>query len=169
MVINNSHSQTDNYFNHNNDLFLKDLGICRQKLIPVGGAWILEIGKIGRRFLFTGGLDQFIKGLKFVLFKMKGFRPFYILHLDDRFANMFKPEERTQCFLRIAELLRMYPEIRDVYGRSWFYDPQVATISPNFAYVRNSMLENGAEDFRIGVTQFDINNAVSKSHKREKL
>jgi hypothetical protein len=138
-------------------------------LIPVGGAWVLEKGKIGRRFFLTGDLRQFIKGLNFFFAKMRGFKPYYAIHLVDRFIDKFNASERTKCFLKISELLDMNPDIKGIYGRSWFYDPAVAKISPKLAYVRESMLENGAEDFRIGVTQFDIDNALSKSSLREKL
>ena len=76
-VLEDFSTQYDNYYNHKSDAFLKDLGVCRLRAIPVGGAWIVEISRSGRRFLFTGGPKQFINGLRFVLFKMGGFKPFY--------------------------------------------------------------------------------------------
>ena len=168
-VIYDCKNQPNDYYDCNKDFFQKDLSICSLKLIPVGGAWALEKAKIGRRFLFTAGLKQFIKSSKFLLLKMKGFKPFYALHLIDRFIEKFNSSERVKCFIRIADLLEIHNEIRGIYGKSWFYDPEVARISPNLSYVRKSMLENGAEDFKIGSTQFDINNATSKSNIRKNL
>ena len=35
--------QSEDFYDHRNDLFLKDLAVCGLRLIPVGGAWLTEI------------------------------------------------------------------------------------------------------------------------------
>lgn len=161
--------QSDDYYNHKNDAFLKDSGGCSLRIIPVGGAWIVEISRIGRRFFFTGGLRQFINGFRFALFKMGGFEPFYQIHTVDRYLEGFNPEERNQCYLRTAELLKLNQRLKGMFAGSWFYDPEIENISPRLAYLRQIPEENGAKVFRIGNSQYDIKNALAKSPTRRKL
>lgn len=168
-VIDDFSMQTDEYYHYKNDPFLKDFGVCSLRMIPVGGPWILEKSGIGIRFLFNGGLKQFVGGLRFLVSKAGGLKPFYCLHLFDRLIDKFNPKERKKCFMRIGALLRLVPEIRGVLGRSWLYDPTLERVSPRLAYVTRSMTDYGAQVFRIGTTQDDIDNAIRKSSTRREL
>lgn len=161
--------QSDDYYSHNNDAFLKDLAACSLRIIPVGGAWVVEISGIVRRFFVTGGPRQFLVGLRFVLFNTRGLKPFYLIHTVDRYLDGFNPEERDKCYLRVAELLKLNPRIKGFIQCSWYYDPQLENISPRLAYYRQRPEENGAKVFRIGTSQREIRNALAKSPTRRKL
>ncbi|PIE33112.1 hypothetical protein CSA56_13080 [candidate division KSB3 bacterium] len=159
----------DEYYSHQNDEFLKDLAGCSLRIIPIGGAWIVEISGIGRRFLLTGGFQQFIKGGWFALMKMGGFASFYQIHVVKRYLHGFNPEERIRCYLRISELLRQNPRIRGMFGESWYYDPTLRDISPRLLYLREIAEQCGAKVFRLGTSQSDIDNALAKSATRRRL
>jgi hypothetical protein len=161
--------QANSFYNHNNDLFLKDLGVCSQRLIPVGGSWVVEISGIGRRFLFTGGLRQFIDGTNFALLKMRGFKPFYQIHTDIRYTKYFNEENRRNCYLTIAELLKLNRKIKGMFAGSWLYDPQLEEVSPRLAYLRRKPLQNGAKTYRLGTNEADITLATAKSPTRRRL
>ena len=168
-VVDDFSIQTDEFYHYKNDPFLKDFGVCSLRLIPVGGPWILDRSGTGIKFLFNGGFKQFVGGLRFLILKAHGLKPFYVFHLVDRLIDKFNKEEREKCFMRIGKLLRLNPEIRGVKGRSWLYDPTLERVSPRLAYVTRSMTDNGAQVFRIGTTQDDIDNATRKSATRREL
>ena len=161
--------QPDDYYSHRNDSFLKDLGICSLRNIPVGGAWIVEISGIGRKFLITGGFRQFFKASLFTLFHMGGFKPYYQVHTVDRYIKGFNSEERDKCYLRIAELLKLNPEVKGMVAGSWFYDPSLKNVSPRLTYLIKKPMLYGAKVFRLGTEESDIKLALMKSPTRRKL
>ena len=76
------------------------------------------------------GAKQLISALWFFTARSRGFRPFYELHMDPEGRREFTSEGWDRCFLRIADLLEMHSEIKGVFGRSWWYDPEVERITP---------------------------------------
>lgn len=167
-VLDDISIQPDDYYTHKNDSFLKDLAGCCLRLIPVG-AWAVEVSGIERRFLFMGDFKQFYQSLLFLIFKMKGFKPFYQIHTVLRYVQGFNPEGREKCYLRIAEMLKRNSEIKGMFALSWLYDPQLESVSPRLAYLRLLPEKYGAKVFHIGTRQVDINNALVKSPTRRKL
>lgn len=162
--------QPDDYYNYENDAFQKDLSVCSLRLYPVGGCWVVNAtGSFGRAHLFSGGIRQFFNCLKLFLFKTGGRKSFYIIHMVDRYVDRFNPEERDRCYIRIAELLKRNPKIKGLVGQGWLYDPQLEKISPHLAFLRKRPEQNGAEVFRLGTRQIDIDLALLKSATRRKL
>jgi len=149
-----------------NDLFFKDLGLCRLVLIPVGSELIEIDSGISRHILFQGSLTQFLKGLKFFTAKTGGFKPFFQIHLDSRKEDEFNCQQRTLCYLNIAEILKLNGQIKGVFGGSWFYDPQIEKISPRLAYLRRLPLAHGAQTFYFGSDEQALANALHKSPTR---
>ncbi|QTA93896.1 hypothetical protein [Desulfonema magnum] len=168
-VLKDFSTQPDDYYNYKKDPFLKDLGGCSRRIIPIGGAWIIELSGIGRNFLVSGGPRQFIDALQFALFKMGGFKPFYQIHTVDRYLDGFNQKERDLCYLRICELLELNPRIRGMYAASWLYDPQLENTSPRLAYLRVVPEQNKAKAFRIGTSQSAIRLSTKKSLTRKRL
>jgi hypothetical protein len=168
-ILRDFSTQSDDFYNHRNDLFLKDLAACSLRLIPVGGSWLTEVSGMGRRFLVGGGARQFVDASLFALFKARGFKPFFQIHMDIRYLEGFSPQGRDQCYLGIAALLKLNPRIKGMYAASWFYDPELESISPNLRYLREEPEQNGARLFRIGTTRTDIELATTKSATRRKL
>jgi hypothetical protein len=168
-ILRDFSTQSDDFYNHRNDLFLKDLAVCSLRLIPVGGSWLTEVSGIGRRFLVSGGARQFVDASLFALFKARGLKPYYQIHMDIRCLEGFSPRGRDQCYLGIAELLKLNPRIKGMYAVSWFYDPKLEKISPNLLYLRKEPEQNGARFFQIGTSATDIKFATAKSATRRKL
>lgn len=157
------------FYSRENDLFMKDLAICRGKLIPCGAELVDEYSGVPRRITARAGVKQFISALWFFTVRSGGFRPFYELHMDPRARREFTSEGWDRCFLRIADLLEMNAEIKGVFGSSWWYDPEVERITPRIGYLRQRPLENGASIFRVGSDQAAVINATSFSRlRREK-
>jgi hypothetical protein len=168
-ILRDFSKQSDDFYDHRNELFLKDLAVCSLRLIPVGGSWLAEVSRISRRFLVSGGARQFIDASLFALFKSRGFKPFYQIHMDIRYLEGFSPQGRDQCYLGIGELLKLNPNIKGMYAVSWYYDPKLEDISPNLLYLRKEPEQNGARFFKIGTTATDINFATVKSATRRRL
>jgi hypothetical protein len=168
-ILEDFSNQSDSFYDHRNDLFLKDLAVCNLRLIPVGGSWLTEVSGIARRFLISGGARQFVDASLFALFKARGFKPFYQIHMDIRYTEGFSPRGRDQCYLGIAELLKLNPGIKGMYAVSWFYDPALKDISPNLGYLRKEPEQHGAKFFKIGTTATDIKFATATSSTRRKL
>ncbi len=162
--------QSDDFYHYENDAFQKDLSVCSLRLLPVGGCWVIQAtGSIDRRFLLGGGSRQFFNCLKLVLFKTRGRNPFYSIHAVDRYIDKFNEFERYNCYIRIAELLKLNSNVKGFMGLSWYFDPQLEKISPRLAYLRQRPEQNGAEVFRRGTRQSDIESALKKSPTRRRL
>ncbi|MGE5545612.1 MAG: hypothetical protein ACM33T_01845 [Solirubrobacterales bacterium] len=78
--------------------------------------------------------------------RMGGFTPFAALHLDAYRSNrlmMLESGMRTSM-ARIARSLERQDWMRGLMARSWFYDPQVAELTPHLGWLRRFFLDNGA-------------------------
>jgi hypothetical protein len=154
------------FYTCENDLFMKDLGICRGKLIPCGAELVDEFSGVPRRITVRAGAKQFCP-LVFHCVEWR-FSSFYELNMDPR-AEGIHIRGWDRCFLRIADLLETNDEIKGVFGSSWWYDPEVERITPRIKYLRQRPLEKGASIFRMGSDQAALINATSFSRlRREK-
>jgi hypothetical protein len=161
--------QDDDFYDFSNAPFLRDLGMCRLALLPCGAEMLEVAAGIPRRLLFRGGGTQLARGLLFFLLRTRGFHPFYSLHLDSRRLEEFNPEGWDRTYVRIAELLALQPEVKGVFGTAWFYDPQLETISPHLAYLRQRRVAAGAKSFRYGSHPDALHDALAKSATRRRL
>ena len=153
---------------HTEDLFLKDLAICRLRVFPGGGAWIVDehIG-FSRAPLLTGGVGQFFKFLFLLLFVTRGNAPFYHLHIHLDLLDDFNAEAFAECHARIVEMLERHPEMKGIIGSSWLVDPALEKVSPQHVFIRKQRQDNGGWVFRVGV---DIHGgALAKSATRRRL
>jgi hypothetical protein len=168
-VLSDFNHQPDDNYSFGRDGFLKDLGVCSQRLIPIGGPWVVDVCSIGKKPFFSAGPFKFFSYLAFVMMKAKGFQPFYRIHSFFRYLPRFTPEEMRLSYLRVAELLEKNQSVKGLYRSSWFLDPRMDRISPHLSYLRKVPEKNGAKVFRIGIRQSDIKSALQFSQKRRKL
>ena len=68
-----------------------------------------------------------------------------------------------------ARLLRSRPQPLGLAATAWFYDPQLADVSPRLCYCRERLLERGAIMMRVGTSDFDIASATARSSTRRTL
>ncbi len=159
----------NNFYLHGNELFRKDLALCRLKLLPCGSELVDVYSGVPRSILFRDALQQFVRCTRFFLLKSSGFRPWYESHWDRRLIRSFTPQDYNQCYLRIAELLKLNPEIKGMMGSSWWFDPALESISPNLTFLRKVPLDNGAQLFRVGTSAAATRAAIHLSAERKRL
>lgn len=152
-----------------NDAFVKELGICRLKLYPCGPELVDELSGAPRSMLLKGEAGQLLEKLKFFGLTLRGFRPLYELHMHAPLREFFNPEGWTGCYCRIAELLKLNPNVKGLSCTSWWYDPQLQAISPRLSYLRKQPTEGGARIFYVGVDKDATSGAIAKSQTRRQL
>jgi hypothetical protein len=150
------------------DYFVKDVRYALGVTIPAGALQFdLNFGVrpkvIWRDLKMTGSLNSSVRYAASL-----GWRRWYGNHIDLRAMKEFTPEGWTASFARIAEVLELNPSVRGVAGVSWFYDPQVARISPHLAYVQ-APTNHGAFLAKMLTPPHDVENALIRSPTRKKL
>jgi hypothetical protein len=168
-VLDDFSTQPDDYYDYRGPSFGFDVGICSLRDIPVGGAWILETRRVGLRPFFGGGVRQFFDYLQFVILKGRGFAPYFTTHTAPRYLHLFNEQEMDLCYQRVAELMKLRPNVKGYYRRSWFLDPNLENISPKLGYLRKVPLQNGAKLFAACSTQTEVKYALAVSSTRRRL
>lgn len=147
------------------DILLKDLGICRQKLIPTGTC-VIEPTWYHRALMVRGGLGQAANVLK-ALIECGGNGPFYEMHTHLSELGEYDAEGWDRSYARMGDMLELNPHVKGVWSGSWYYDPEIERISPRLAYLRLRPQQRGAYVFFSNV---DLNGgALSKSQTRRSL
>ena len=160
----------DEYYCYENDEFQKDLSVCIQKLLPVGGCWVIEAsGAMDRNYFTSAGIMQFINSLKIILRKPYGRKRFYLIHTVKKYIDKFTEKELEKSYLNIADILKRNKKMKGLIRSSWFIDPQIDRVSPRLSYIRKTPEMNGAILFRIGTKATDIQLATLKSPTRRKM
>lgn len=90
-------------------------------------------------------------------------------HTDTEYLDEFNEAGWDRFYLRIAELLPRREYVRGLVGTSWFYDPQLVSISPQIAYLQQRQLERGAFLMRHRALESDVAFATKTSSTRRKL
>lgn len=157
------------FYLFDNELFVKDLGVCRLKLLPCGSEVVEISAGVPRGLLFRGGLAQFVHGCAFFASRLGGFRPVYESHWDRRLVRHFTADQYDLCYLRIAELLSQNPEVKGMTGASWWFDPRAAEVAPELLFLRRVPEQNGARFFRVGTDENAIRDATAFSKRRRTL
>lgn len=155
-------------FDIREDVFLKDLGICRQVLVPCVSHVVCRHSGIPRSIFFRRDLGEAMVLLKGLL-RTGGFKPFLENHVHIAMLDDFNKEGRDQCFKLIARLLECWSDSRGLIGSSWYYDKAIQEISPNLAYLRQVPEDGGAMFIALESSQDDIYGAISRSRKRREL
>jgi len=168
-VLEDFSKRPDDYYDYCCISFVYDVMVCSLRYIPIGGAWIVEVRNVGLRPLFGGGIKQFFSYLYFIIFKAHGFSPYVTTHTAERTLHNFNEDQMNLVYPRIAELMKLNPEIKGFYRRSWFLDPKLEDISPWLGYLRKVPLQNGVKLFAAGSTKKDIGFALAASRTRRRL
>jgi hypothetical protein len=165
-IIDAIENRTGSAYQEVDDLLLKDLAICRQWLFPTGAQIVEKCSAFDRSLMLRRGPKQFLTVVRTIL-ACGGNRPFYQIHTHLNELEEFNPEGWDACYLRIAEMLRLNPEIKGMWGGSWFYDPALESVSPNLVYLRSRPEQNGAI---VVYSNIDIDGgALSRSNTRRDL
>jgi hypothetical protein len=149
-----------------NSVYDKDLAMTQQLLFPAGAQVVENSSGFSIRQGLSSGLMQSVRFLGLNLCQ-GGNKGYYQIHTHTPDLSEFHPQGWNNCYLRIAQMLELNPQIKGLFGGSWFYDPQLTAISPRLAYLQNLPLEHGASIFRTGNEK--SNDAIATSPTRRKL
>ena len=95
--------------------------------------------------------------------------PWLRVHTEPRWLEDWNEAGWDRAYRQCARLLRSRPHLLGLAATAWFYDPQLAYVSPRLRYCRERLLERGAIMLRVGTSAFDIESAIVRSATRRKL
>jgi hypothetical protein len=152
-----------------NDVFLKDLSLCRgQSLACVSLIVERDVG-YSRRVLVSGGFAQALSVSRRLLLDRLRNQPFLEIHAHTPLLADFNESGWNTCYEMCAEVLDAEPEQGGIIGTTWFVDPVIARISPRLAYLRRIAAEAGGEYYRVGTSSHDVRLAIATSAARRTL
>jgi hypothetical protein len=155
---------------YTHDKFLKDLAVSSLRMIPAG-AQKIHLSGISRRFLLKKGVSQFVNGIIYMVFELGGFYPLYEMHSEIRDPELkaeFNEDGWVKFYMRVADLLKMQPDVKGVFSCSWYFDPELERISPRLVYLRRIVTDNGGKLFYLGSNSESIEDATLKSPTRRR-
>lgn len=131
------------YFSTANEFFVKDLAVCRMKLLPCGAELVDPFGGFARSMLWKASLRD---GWNFgrALLRMGGNHPTLVAHWDRRAIGDFNAPGYRRFYLTVAAIMELHPRIRGLCGESWWFDPEVSRISPELAFLSEESRAAGA-------------------------
>lgn len=148
---------------------VRDLRLTSTRSIPCGAQIVDNCTYAPKSLYRNNGLVNNLQSLWLFYGRMGGLSPLYRIHTDTRYLKYFNAAGWDECYLNIAEIMRRNPHIRGMIGTSWFYDPQLETISPRLAYLRKRPQENGAYLRYGGPGDVHTERATATSNTRREL
>ncbi|MGD0192727.1 MAG: hypothetical protein ABSD74_18465 [Rhizomicrobium sp.] len=152
-----------------NEFFVKDIRFAAGLSVPCG-AQIVDLRSVigyraALRFLARNPHPK-----RLIRSARDGFvGPWFRIHTESRYLDEFNEAGWNACYFRIASMLEREPQVLGMAGTSWFYDPQLKTVSPRLSYLRQRPLKGGAVLVRNRTTSYDIQSATAKSSNRRRL
>lgn len=146
-----------------NDYFIKDFRFVHALTVPCGAQIVDLKQNIGPKTALKSA--QYGVGSALRAYRSCWFR----VHTEGRYLDEFNDSGWQECYRELAKLLELHPNIRGMVATSWFYDPQLAEISPRLFYLQELPLQNGAKSIRHKTSDFDIQSATATSRTRRDL
>ena len=147
------------------DLFMKDLGIVRLSVIPAVAQVIYPYAGVIKAQVLRAG-----PGAWAYIARAGGFRPYLEIHTHaPMIAAYFNPEGWDETYRLTTLLYEAFPRALGMLGTSWFYDPQLLTISPRIAYLQTYPLDKGAYRLAAGTDPGVVATATATSPTRRAL
>ena len=149
-----------------------DFRIVAFNRIPAGVEHF-EVGGVPRSLLWKGGGAQ-AAPLLALFARAGGVKPFYVGHLAHgipprAFLLVYNERAQAEWQRNVAASLQMNPHIRGFIASGWFYDPQLASVSPHLAFLGEGSVAHGAVLARVGPTEGAIKYALTRSPERQRL
>jgi hypothetical protein len=151
------------------ECFMKDLRFAAGLTVPCGAQVVDLRSVIGYKVLSHWLLRHPSARHIAAFLRRRSGVPWLRIHTESRYLDDFNEAGWDACYLRIASLLQKHPEVFGMAGTSWFYDPQLESISPRLSYLRLRPMEGGASIVRHGTSDFDIGAATATSETRRQL
>jgi hypothetical protein len=151
------------------EYFMKDLRFAAGLTVPCGAQIVDLRSVIGYKALWHWLLSHPSARHIAALLGQRSRVPWFRIHTESRYLDDFNEAGWDACYLRIAGLLQRHPEVLGMAGTSWFYDPQLDSVSPRLSYLRRRPMEGGASIVAHGTSDFDIGAATATSETRRRL
>ena len=135
------------------------------KCFPVGNQ-NLSISGFSRSLIFRQFSFKAVSFARLILC-MRGNYPLFELHYNPHRFRSFNPEGWNEVFLLAAQMMGNHPEIKGVFGGTWFYDPAIKAISPELYYIRELIEKIGGQFFLVSSSEQDRKNAFAFSKVRK--
>lgn len=152
------------------DYWIKDVRFALALSVPGARSQILDLswpmgaGETVRHVLKGCGPGPLVDYVRF-----GAWRPWLQNHTESRWLDDFTPEGWDRMWVTAAEVLETRPSLAGAMGASWFYDPQLARISPRLAYLRAEPVKGGAWLVRQGPGAGHTERATATSPTRRAL
>lgn len=156
------------WYSWDEDLFCKDIAICCFRMFPAGSLKV-ELHTGVPRSLLIKVLPNERLSFAALVARLGGFRPYCEIHLDVRQKDRFNPQGWEYSLCLVGQTLQAFPEIKGVTGSSWFFDPQIRTVSPRLVYLRELIEAAGGRFFFSGRSEHTTELAISASSTRRSL
>jgi hypothetical protein len=145
------------------DVFMKDLRISQQTIIPAVAQVLWPHLGFSLRSVLTGGW----KTLQYFANDCGGLRGFIELHSHEpMIKTYFNPAGWEETYRLMSLLCAARPDIRGVGSISWYYDPQVSSLSPRLAYLQARPISLGAHSFYFNSSAEAVAAAIATSPTR---
>ena len=151
-------------FSHNQFKIYADT--LNSQMIPVGNQGIILTG-FSRNRIIQPTVRQSGSFL-LMLLRLGGNKPLYEMHFNPHRMRLFTEDGWKNTFNLIAEVLARKPEVKGVFGGSWFFDPDVLRVSPEMSYLHSMVKRLGGSFFYSSKTERDKQNAFAMSAKRRR-
>ncbi len=154
--------------NTDQDVFRKDMGLATLRLMAAAAQLIDMRCGVPRSLLTRQDWGTAAKGL-LTFAQLGGFKPYIQIHTHKSYLDEFNEDGWAECYRCCAELCTAHPELRGMFGSSWFYDPVVMEISPRLSYLQSVPRQGGAHLWYFATGGDSIGNATATSPSRRKL
>ena len=146
---------------------LRPLWASMRDYFRVGAFWCERNG-IPRRWIVQAAGSQRIRLAQYVAVRLGGFKPIWQTHLPKQPLGVHLTRELfVRSHLEIARALRRQEHIRGIASSSWYYDPEIAAVSPNLSFIREILAPNGCFVFEIPCDEPMRQNAIYANRERQ--
>lgn len=157
------------YGNEAASYFDRDMRMVSGLTVPAGAQIVDLRCKLPTSLYRYRGIRENLRCLSFVTLHLGGLGPLLRIHTDTRNLLDFNQSGWDDCYVRIGELMKLMPEVKGMVGTSWFYDPQLAYVSPRLAYLRSVPLLGGAFLHIDGPGEIHTQRAITRSPTRKQM
>ncbi|MFN7882825.1 MAG: hypothetical protein ACK5PF_07405 [bacterium] len=152
----------------NSDILHKELGLASLRLHAAAAQLIDPRCGVPRSLVLKGGVSE-VASRAASFASLGGFKPLFQIHTHLSYLDRFDEEGWDECYRVCAELFAVYPACLGMFGASWFYDPNLETISPRLGYLREVPSHGGARLMLMADEGHFVQDAIATSPTRRKL
>lgn len=161
-------NESADWLDIDSDFFHKEFGLASLRLYAAAAQVVDPNCGLPRSTILKSGVTGAVRGARYIL-ECGGFSPMFQIHTHSMYLDEFDEEGWNECYRCCADLYAIFPEVKGMFGGSWFYDPNLLEISPRLAYLQNVPLDGGAATFFTAKEGAHVQNSIATSPTRRQL